>query len=354
MRDFSEMGSDVTVGIDLGDRVNVVVVLDAGGEVVLRDRVPCRREDMEAFFEEMPRCVVAMETGTHSRWVSLLLGEMGFEALVGNARRIRSISESDHKDDDHDAEQLARIARFDRKLLYPIRHRNREAHRDLEELGARSILVSCRTKLVNHVRGVVKAFGHRIPAGGSTEAFHKRAAANMPEELVSVMSPLLETLEGLTRRIREYDRRVEQLCEKRYPETRILRAITGVGPQVSLGFVLTLEDPKRYKSSRTVGAFLGMTPRRSQSGEVDKQMRITKAGNGFMRRLLVNSANYILGAFGPDCDLRRFGQRIESRGGKCANKRARVAVARKLAVLMHSIWLNGTEYQPLGYGKQVS
>jgi transposase len=354
MRNLSEMGTDVTVGIDLGDKINVIVGLDAAGEVSLRDRVPCRREDMKMFFEEMPRCVVAMETGTHSRWVSFLLSEMGFEVLVGNPRRIRSISESDHKDDDHDAEQLARIARFDRKLLYPIRHRNQEAHRDLEELRARDILVACRTKLVNHVRGVVKAFGHRIPPGGSAAAFHKRAAANMPEELVSVISPLLEMLEELTRKIREYDRRMEQLCKEKYPETAILRAITGVGPQVSLGFVLTLEDPERYKSSRTVGAFLGLTPRRHQSGEIDKQMRITKAGSGFMRRLLVNSANYILGAFGPDCDLRRFGQRIESRGGKSPKRRARVAVARKLAVLMHSMWLNGTEYQPLGYGKKVS
>jgi transposase len=352
MRDCKGMGTDVTVGIDLGDAEHVVCVLGGTGEVILRDRVACSREDVARYFKEMPRCVVAMETGTHSRWASQQLSEMGFEVLVGNSRKTRSIWDTDDKDDDRDAEQLARLARFDRRLLHPVRHRNADAHRDLEMLRARDMLVSCRSKLVNHVRGVVKAFGHRVPKG-SAEAFHKRAAEAMPKELVSVMGPLLESLADLTRRIREYDRRAEELCEEKYLETKRMRAIGGVGPVVSLAFVLTLEDPSRYRDSRTVGAFLGMTPRRCQSGESDQQLPITKAGNGYMRKLLVVAANYIMGPFGEDCDLRRFGERLQSRGGKNAKKRARVAVARKLAVLMHSMWLKGTEYQPLGYGKRV-
>jgi len=347
------MGTDVTVGIDLGDRVNTICVLDAAGEVVLRDAVPCNRGAMRMFFEEFPGCVVAMETGTHSRWVSHLLLEMGFEVLVANSRKTRCIWDTDDKHDDRDAEQLARIARFDRKLLYPVTHRNEQAHRDLESLKARDILVSCRTKLINHVRGVVKAFGYRIPKG-SAEAFHKRAAASMPEELVSVTSPLLETLSELTRKIREYDKRAEQLCAEQYPETRRLRKIRGVGSITSLGFVLTLEDPRRYRNSRSAGAFVGLTPRKDQSGETDKQLPITKAGNGFVRRLLVTSANYILGPFGEDCELRRFGERLQQSGGKNAKKRATVAVARKLAVLMHSMWLKDTEYQALGYGRADS
>lgn len=346
------MGSGCTVGIDLGDKEHAVCVLGAGGEVVKRDRVPCTRGDVERFFGELPRCVVAMETGTHSRWVSQLLGEMGFEVLVGNARKMRSIWDSDEKDDDRDAEQVARLARFDRKLLHPVQHRKAEAHQDLEMLRARDMLVSCRSKLVNHVRGVAKAFGYRVPKG-SAEAFHKRAAVAMPKELVAVMGPVLESLADLTRRIREYEQKAEALCREKYPETGALMAIGGVGPVISLAFVLTLEDPRRYADSRTVGAFLGMTPKRCQSGGADPQLKITKAGNGFMRKLLVVAANYILGPFGEDCDLRRFGERLQSRGGKNAKKRARVAVARKLAVLMHSMWLKGTEYQPLGYGKRV-
>lgn len=352
MKDCSVKGGDVTVGMDLGDREHAVCVLDAGGEVVMRDRVPCGREDVERFFSGMGRCVVVMETGTHSRWVSELLSGMGLEVLVANSRRTRSIWDTEEKDDDRDAEQLARLGRFDRKLLHPVVHRGAEVHRDLETLRARDILVSCRTKLVNHVRGVVKASGYRVPKG-SAEAFHRRAAAAMPPELMPVLAPLLESLSDLTRRIREYDRQAEALCAGKYPETRRLRAIGGVGPVVSLGFVLTLEDPRRFRSSRSAGAFLGMTPRRCQSGETDPQLKITKAGNRYMRKLLVVSANYIMGPFGEDCDLRRFGERLESRGGKNAKKRARVAVARKLAVLMHSMWLKGTEYQPLGYGKKA-
>ena len=348
MRNLSELRADVTVGIDLGDRVSVVCIIDGGGRVVHRDRVPCSRQDIELFFGGLPRCVVAIETGTHSRWVSDLLSGMGFEVLVGNARRIRSIYESERKSDERDAEQLARIARFDRKLLHPVKHRKADAHRDLEVLRAREVLVQSRTKLVNHVRGVVKSFGYRLPKG-STEAFHKKAAAAMPDELMPVMAPLLAVLGDLTRRIREYDTRADDLCQKKYPETKRLRQIRGVGPVVSLAYVLTIEDPRRYRSSRTVGAYLGMTPRRDQSGETDKQLRITKAGNEYMRRLLVNSATYIMGPFGGDSDLRRFGERLQSRGGKTAKKRARVAVARKLAVLMHSMWLKGSDYQALGY-----
>jgi transposase len=352
MRDCSVKGGDVTVGMDLGDREHAVCVLDAGGEVALRDRVPCRREDVERFFSGMARCVVVMETGTHSRWVSELLSGMGFEVLVANSRKTRSIWDTEAKDDDRDAEQLARLGRYDRKLLHPVVHRGAEAHRDLETLRARDILVSCRTKLVNHVRGVVKASGYRVPKG-SAEAFHKRAVAAMPPELVPVLAPVLESLADLTRRIREYDRQAEVLCEEKYTETRRLKAIGGVGPVVSLAYVLTVEDPTRYRDSRAVGAFLGMTPRRCQSGGTDPQLKITKAGNGYMRKLLVVAANYIMGPFGEDCELRRFGERLESRGGKNAKKRARVAVARKLAVLMHSMWLKGTEYQPLGYGKKA-
>jgi len=205
MRDCSVKGGDVTVGMDLGDREHAVCVLDAGGEVALRDRVPCRREDVERFFSGMRRCVVVMETGTHSRWVSELLSGKGFEVLVANSRKTRSIWDTEAKDDDRDAEQLARLGRFDRKLLHPVVHRGAEAHRDLETLRARDILVSCRTKLVNHVRGVVKASGYRVPKG-SAEAFHKRAVAAMPPELVPVLAPLLESLADLTRRSREYDR----------------------------------------------------------------------------------------------------------------------------------------------------
>ncbi len=115
----------------------------------------------------------------------------------------------------------------------------------------------------------------------------------------------------------------------------------------ALSFVLVLEDSGRIENSRSVGPFLGLTPKRDQSGQTDKQLRITKAGNAYLRRLLVQCAQYILGEFGPDCDLRRFGLKLAERGGKNAKRRAVVAVARKLAVVMHHLWKVGGDYDPL-------
>ena len=135
-------------------------------------------------------------------------------------------------------------------------------------------------------------------------------------------------------------------ARKAYPETLTLREITGVGPVTALAYVLTLEDPTRFNKSRDVGPYLGLTPKRDQSGKTDKALSISKAGNTYLRRLLVGSAHYILGPFGPDCDLRRYGTRIASRGGKAAKRKAVVAVARKLAVLMHQLWKNKATYDP--------
>jgi len=160
-------------------------------------------------------------------------------------------------------------------------------------------------------------------------------------------APMLGMIETLSSEIRAADRRIEQLANERYPETKRLRQIAGVGPITSLCFVLTLEDPSRFPNSRSVGGHLGMCPRRRDSGGHSPQLRINKGGDSMLRRLLVNSAHYILGPFGPDRDLRIWGFNLAERGGKNAKKRAVVAVARRLACMLHSIWLNDTEYEPL-------
>jgi transposase len=235
---------------------------------------------------------------------------------------------------------LARIARFDPELLYPISHRSKQAQTDLELLKARDMLVKTRTSLINHVRGAVKSFGERLPKC-SAESFHKQCRDFLPENLKTVLQVIIETIEHITDRIKEFGRKIEKISREVYPETELLKAIGGVGPLTALAYVLVLEEPGRFGKGRQVGKFLGLTPRRDQSGETDKQLRITKAGNRFLRRLLVGAAQYILGPFGPDCHLRRFGLRLAERGGKSAKKRAVVAVARKLAVLMHRLWCNG-------------
>jgi transposase len=213
-------------------------------------------------------------------------------------------------------------------------------------LRAREALVRCRTRLVNHVRSAVKGTGARLPRC-STAAFGKRMAAGLPQEVRESLLPLLEEITSLTAAIRAFDRRLATLAQQRYPQTELFHPVKGVGVHTALAFVLALEDPGRFRSSRAVGSFLGLRPRRRQSGDRDPQLRITKGGDEMARRLLVTAAQYILGPFGPDTDLRRFGLRLAARGGKAAKKRAVVAVARKLAVLLHHLWVTGEAYEPL-------
>ena len=342
------MGEDsmLFVGLDLGDRRCDLAMLDKEGELVEESRIPTTAAALERRFAALARSRIALEVGPHSRWVSQLLEALGHEVLVANARKVRAIYHNPRKTDRCDAQTLARLARLDPSLLSPIRHRSAEAQADLAVLRSRDALVRSRTLLINHVRGTLKSFGARPPAC-SAEAFPARVASSLPEPLAAALSPVLDTIAALTGQIREYNRQIEALCQERYPQTRGLRAIGGVGPLTALAFVLTLEDPRRFAKSRHVGPALGLVPRRDQSGSHDPQLRITKTGDAFLRRLLVGAAQYILGPFGPDCDLRRWGLALAQRGGKNAKKRAVVAVARKLAILMHRLWRTGQAYNPL-------
>jgi transposase len=206
--------------------------------------------------------------------------------------------------------------------------------------------VGTRTQLVNHVRGAVKSFGARLPKC-LARSFHNKVLEHIPEALWPAVEPILETIGSLTERIREYDRQLESVCQEHYPETELLRQVEGIGPLTALTFVLTLEDPYRFAKSRSVGAYLGLVPAQDQSGDRNPQKRISKEGDEMLRKLLVGSAHYILGPFGQDSDLRRHGEKIASRGGKNSKKRAAVAVARKLSVMLHSLWVSGEVYEQL-------
>jgi transposase len=289
---------------------------------------------------------IAIETGTHSPWVSRVLADCGHEVIVANSRKLRLIYENPSKDDKVDAMYLARLARVEPALLSPVQHRSLSAQKDLALLRSRDVLVAARTQLINHVRGLVKSVGSRLPAC-STSVFAKRISGLTPESLKPALLPVLGEIASLTDRIKALDGQIQVLADESYPQTKLLRQVPGVGPITSLAFVLTLEDPNRFRKSRTLGPFLGMTPGRKQSGDSDPQRRITRCGDRDLRRLLVNAAHYILGPFGADCDLRRFGLRIASRGGKIAKKRAIIAVARKLAILLHHLWRSGEVYEPL-------
>ena len=343
---------ETTVGMDIGDRHSQLCVLDECGEVLETGRVATTKRGMANRFERLSPTRVVIEASTHSPWIADQLESYGHEVIVANPRRVALIYSNHTKSDEIDAETLARLGRLDPKLLSPIVHRKGQTLKDRALLRSRGVLVRSRTRLISHVRGVVKVHGQRLSSCGA-DVFAKKQCQALPEDLREALMPLLEMIESMTRQIRSYDRKIEELSDKEYPETALLRAVTGVGPITALSFVVTIEDPHRFANSRSVGSYLGLRPRRWQSGEVDQQRRITKAGDKEMRQLLVGSAQYILGPFGPDCDLRRFGMRLAERGGKAAKKRAVVAVARKLAVLLHRLWVTGEAYQPLRHAEKL-
>ena len=336
----------LTFGLDLSDTTSRYCALDRHGQVVATGRVRTSPGALERELGRWPSCRVVLEVGTHSPWVSRLLTRLGHEVLVANARQLRLIYASERKSHRVDAETLARLGRLDPALLKPIHHRGAEAQADLAQLRARDCLVRARTQLINHVRGAVKAVGARLPAS-SAPAFVPKVTPHLPAELREALAPLLRLVATLTHEIRGLEHQLEDVAATRYPETRQLRQVGGVGLLTALCYVLTLEDPRRFRQSRAVGAYLGLCPRQDQSGARQPQLRITKRGDAMLRRLLVSGAQYILGPFGPDCDLRRWGQALAQRGGANAKKRAVVAVARKLATLLHRLWISGAVYQPL-------
>ena len=336
----------LTIGLDLGDRSSAYCVLNEAGKIVLEHKLATTPEAMKQVFGSMPRCRIAMETGTHSPWVSRLLTALGNEVIVGHAQKVRLITKSRRKDDRLDARTLARLARIDPELLSPVQHRSAHAQLHLTEIRARAGLVSARTALINAARGLVKSYGERLQKCGAFQV-SREIGSGLSAGLREALEPLLREVESLNERIKEYNRRIEQMAKEKYPETALLKQVKGVGDLIATTYVLTIEDPHRFRKSRDAGCFVGLQPGRRNSGESEPQMHISKEGDEYLRKLLVQGAHYILGTFGEDSDLRRWGQKLAARGGKNGKKRAVVAVARKLAVLLHRLWVSGEGYEPL-------
>jgi len=336
----------LTIGLDLGDRSSSYCVLDEAGEMLLERKLATTPEAMKETFAGMPPSRIAMETGTHSPWISRLLTALGHEVIVAHARNVRLITQSRRKDDRLDARTLARLARIDPQLLSPVKHRSAQAQLHLTEIRARAVLVSSRTALVNAARGLAKSYGERLRKCG-TQQFRRETASELSAGLREALEPLLRESESLNERIQEYDRRIAKMATAAYPEVELLKQVKGVGDLIAMTYVLTIEDPQRFRKSRDAGCFVGLQPGRRNSGESEPQMHISKEGDEYLRTLLVQGAHYILGPFGEDSDLRRWGRKLAGRGGKNAKKRAVVAVARKLAVLLHRLWVSGEVYEPL-------
>jgi transposase len=342
----------LTIGLDLGDRSSHSCMLDEAGNVILERSLPTTSNGICQAFGRIPRCRIALETGTHSPWVSRQLAQMGYEVIVAHARNVRLIGESSRKDDRVDARTLARLARIDPGLLGPVRHRSAQAQIHLTVIRARAALVSTRTALVNAARGLTKSYGQRLKKCG-TEQMNRDSSEGLSQELREALDPLLREIESLNERIKEYDQRIEQIAKEVHPEVARLKQVKGVGTLIALTYVLTLDDPRRFRHSRDVGCFLGLRPGRRNSGKSEPQLHISKEGDRYLRTLMVQGAHYILGPFGQDSDLRRWGLKLAERGGKNAKKRAVVAVARKLAVLLHKLWVSGEVYEPLRNNHKV-
>jgi transposase len=336
----------ITIGMDLGDKTSRYCVLGAGGEIAAEGTVGTTKKAMAQKFTGMRRCRIAMEVGTHSPWLSRLLTNLGYEVIVANARQVQLISASSRKNDRMDAQMLARLARVDPKLLRPIRHRSEQAQGDLMTIRVRAGLVEARTSLVNGARGLAKAMGERLPSC-DTDTLGVEKMEGLPAEMQPRLRPLLESVEALTEQIHKLDTVLEQIARTQYPETELLQQVSRVGTLIALTYVLTVEDRDRFQKSRDVGCYVGLRPRQSESGQSQPQLRISKEGDVYLRKLLVQGAHCIVSRRGPDTDLKRWGLKLAERGGKNAKKRAIVAVARKLAVLLHRLWVGGEVYEPL-------
>ena len=340
--------SGLTVGIDLGDQWSQFCLLDADGALREEGRVRSTRSAFQARFGALAPARIALETGTHSLWASELLTELGHEVIVAHVREVRAITGSHSKSDQADARKLARYARVDPEILHPVRLRNSDQQRDLVLIRARAALVRARSLLINTVRGLVKPFGSRI-SSCDADCFANRCREELPADVWASLEPVVEQIAQLTDQIQDYEKQIGAVAAEKYPDAAPLRSVFGVGPVTALTFVLTLADPERFARSREVGCYLGLRPQRSQSGEHDPQLGITKAGNTYLRWLLVESAHRLLRIDAPDSALKRWGQKLCQRGGKNAQKRAIVAVARKLAVLLHKLWVTQQRWEPL-YG----
>ena len=346
MSDINACGEQMTVGLDVGDKHIHACFLDHHGSIVEESRLAATATAIRRRFGGGERLRVILEAGLHSPWMSRLLSELGHEVYVANPRRLRAIYLNENKSDRVDAEYLARIGRLDPALLFPLKHRTAETQVDLALLRSRAMIVKARGTLIHYVRGVVKSAGGRIPLCDA-RGFARKAVLHLPPELEPVLAPVVATIAGLDETITAYDRQIEAMAAERYPETRLLQQVAGVGLITAATFVLTVEDPSRFAHCRSIGSYLGLRPRQDESGTIKRQLRITKAGDAQLRTLLVSCSQYILGHFGPDSDLRRWGLHLAERGGRNGKKRAVVAVARKLAVLLLRLWTTGEAYEPL-------
>lgn len=329
------------IGLDLSLKTAQAAVLDSSGNWALESTIRATETSLRRFFEGRASSLVVVEAGGTSAWVARLAEEAGHEVLVANPRRVKLISESSRKTDRVDARMLARLAQADPALLAPVKHRSEQTQRSRGLLRVRGCLVRQRTESINVVRGLLRGFGYRIRMGATARFTRRFAQLELPAELREMVSLLLETIDHLSAQIAKADQAIERLAE-RHPAIDLLKTVPGVGQLIATNYVLCIEDPERFAKARDVTGFLGLNPRVHQSGAVLRIGGITKEGDGELRRLLVQGAHVLLRSK-QDSDLKRWGLRLKERAG---TKKAVVAVARKLAVVLLVMWRDGAAFEP--------
>jgi len=345
------MNRKMWVAMDLSDKANEFCAVDEAGRKTAAGKVPNTPEGISCFFAQFDKrtdVTAVIEAGTCSPWISHIIKSFGHKLIVANPRKVRAIWDTANKTDERDAELLARLGRVDPSLLKPIKHRSMDEQFDLSTARLRETLVQTRSKLSNCVKSTLKSLGVILEKRIEPTYLPTRLPLLLGKEHLDLVQPMLAAIAGINAQIKRYDEKIVGLCAK-YPECVRLTTIKGVGALTAVVFRLTISDPERLVRTRDVGPYLGLIPKRDQSGEVDKRLGISKAGDKLCRTMLIRAANYIIGSFGADSDLRRFGTRIKNKGGKAPTKRAACAVARKLAVTMLAMWKSGEDYQPFRF-----
>ena len=338
------MNNDTTIGFDLGNKKHKVVGIDACGKIIFKCELNNEKETLGMFFKEHAGATIAMETGTHCRWISFLAKQCSCDAIVGNARKLRAIWESSQKNDWKDAQMIANIARTSRELFHPVSLRDDEHHALVQLIELRDIVVAQRTQAVNAICGMCKACGYILPKCDAGSFL--RHLDDIPPSEYWKFEPLVDRLESLAESISMYDWKIQDYADAHFKEdVTLLRTVPGVGPITSCAYAAFAPNPKRFGNPRDAGCYFGLTAGQDQSGDIDKPKRITKGGNEMMRKLLVTAANYILRESSKDSALKRYGKRICARGGKIARLKAKIAVARKLAVIMMAMLQTRKPYQ---------
>ena len=347
------------IGIDVSDKTSKICVMaKIAGErrIVEETTVATTKEAFSEYLATKDRkAAVTFETGAHCRWMAQLIRSMGFKVNVANPAKLRALTHSNSKNDRNDARELARYTLADVEMLHPVFLRPETHQQMIRLLEARLALVTTRTKLINEMRGFAKSMGFRIPKKDAAY-FHLIDRTGWPRDLEAVCWPLMGVLKTIHMKIAAIEKQMRELADT--PEfaadVESVRQVVGVGFLCSVAYVAVLGgNYARFAKARDVGPYLGLVPRQDQSGDIDKQLPITKAGSTLLRALLTEAAQVALRDGIRMTDLKLKGLRIAERGGKNARKRAVTATVRGLAVTMMALLKHPErEYMPLSDANQ--